>query len=158
MSAVRNDAEPQFRAMTEADLDTVMEIELGSYAQPWSRRIFSDCLRVGYLCVLMEVDREIQGYTVVSAGAGEAHVLNLCVRRCAQGKGLGRRLLHHVLEAARRLKVEVILLEVRPSNTQALALYSSVGFNEIGIRKDYYPSGNGREDAVLMAMHLEPTL
>jgi len=58
------------------------------------------------------------------------------------------------MDKARRLAVETLLLEVRPSNHTAIQLYHSVGFNEIGVRKDYYPAHNGREDALILALHL----
>lgn len=152
MSAIVDRSAPTFRAMCEDDLDAVMEIELLGYAQPWTRGIFHDCLRVGYLCRVLEVDGVIQAYGVMSSGGGEAHVLNLCVRRQAQRQGLGRLMLGQLMEAARRLHVDLMLLEVRPSNRAALALYRSMGFSEVGVRKNYYPDKGGREDALIMAL------
>lgn len=152
MSAVFNRGTPVFRGMREDDLDTVMEIEHLGYAQPWTRGIFSDCLRVGYLCQVLEIDGVVQAYGVMSSGGGEAHVLNLCVRRQSQRQGLGRLMLLQLVEAARRLHVDLVLLEVRPSNRSALALYESVGFSEVGVRRNYYPAKGGREDALIMAL------
>ena len=152
MSAVFDQSMPSFRRMCDEDLDAVMEIEHSGYPQPWTRGIFQDCLRVGYLCQVLEIDGTIHAYGVMSSGGGEAHVLNLCVRRQSQRQGLGRLMLHQLVESARRLHVDLMLLEVRPSNKSALALYRSVGFSEVGVRRNYYPAKDGREDAIIMAL------
>lgn len=152
MSAVLDRAIPTFRAMREEDLDAVMEIEHLGYAQPWTRGIFHDCLRVGYLCQVLEIEGEVHAYGVMSSGGGEAHVLNLCVRRQSQRQGLGRMMLGHLIDAARRLHVDLVLLEVRPSNSSAVGLYLSMGFSEVGLRRNYYPAKGGREDALIMAL------
>ena len=154
MSAVIQAPQLNVRPMQPDDLDTVMIIELKEYEFPWTRQIFFDCLRVGYCCVVGEVDGVFAGYGVMSTGAGEAHVLNICVSHEFQRQGLGRRLLTELLDIAARLKVENIFLEVRPSNVGALTLYEDLGFNQIGLRKNYYPAKHGREDAVILAMNL----
>lgn len=145
---------PFIRPMTMDDLDAVMAIELASYDFPWTRGIFSDCIRVGYFCRVLAVAGSIQGYGVLSHGAQEAHLLNLCVRPEGRGLGYGRLLLRHCLEAAQQLCADTVLLEVRPSNNTAIALYHSMGFNEIGLRRDYYPARNGREHALVFALAL----
>ena len=92
----------------------------------------------------------------VAVGAGEAHVLNVCVSPAAQGRGHGRRLVRRLLDLARWHRAERVFLEVRPSNPRAIALYHDLGFNEIGRRPGYYPAGHGREDALVMAIELLP--
>lgn len=154
MSAVAHPFPPRFRPMREADLDAVMEIEVRAYAHPWTRAILKDCLRVGYNCWLYEREGRVEAYGVMSVAVGEAHILNLTVRPESQGQGLGRKLLQHFLSLALRHNADLVLLEVRPSNTPALALYSKMGFNEIGVRKNYYPGPNGREDALVLALNL----
>ncbi len=144
----------KIRRMTEADVDAVMIIEHHVYPFPWTEGIFRDCLRVGYGCWIIERDAESHGYCVMMVGGGDAHVLNLCVKPESRGQSLGRIMLAHMMDKARRLAVETLLLEVRPSNSTAIELYHSVGFNEIGVRKDYYPAQNGREDALILALHL----
>ena len=92
------------------------------------------------------------GYGISTIGAGESHVLNLCVAPNWQGRGYGRVILQKLIDEATRFKADSLFLEVRPSNPNAIKLYRSVGFNEIGMRKDYYPArNNGREDALDMA-------
>lgn len=157
MSAVPESFEHhRLRPMAYADLDEIMEVELRAYPFPWTEGIFRDCLRVGYGCwVLEDTGREcIDAYGVMSLAAGEAHVLNLCVRPESQGHGLGRALLQGLVDKARQFKVESVFLEVRPSNVPAVKLYRSEGFAEIGLRKDYYPASGGREDAVVLVKRL----
>jgi len=155
MSAVLESPPVYLRPMVEVDLDAIMALETKNYDFPWTRQIFADCLRVGYLCHVCELDDELAGYCIMSTGASEAHVLNLCIAKANRGKGLGRRLLTHMLELARQRQVGTVFLEVRPSNTAALALYDKMGFNQIGTRLDYYPAKVGREDAVILAKSLE---
>lgn len=154
MSAVPEIAPALFRAMTTADIEAVMEIEVRAYEFPWTGSIFRDCLRVGYRCRILEHQGRIEAYAVMSFGAGEAHVLNLCVRPESQGRGLARRMLDHLLEQVRIGGVQTVFLEVRPSNGQALNLYRLAGFCEVGLRRDYYPHTVGREDALVMAKEL----
>lgn len=144
--------------MTMDDLDAVIAIEVASYDFPWTRGIFNDCVRVGYVCRVLMQGGRIQGYGVLSHGSQEAHVLNLCVRPQARGCGYGRLLLRDLLDAAEKLCADTVLLEVRPSNSAAIALYHSMGFNEIGLRKDYYPARQGRENALVFALALGGSL
>lgn len=147
----------RLRHMTEADLSQVMKVELTSYEFPWTKNIFLDCLRAGYCCLVLEDRDEIIGYGVMSMGGGEAHVLNLCVRGASRGRGYARRMLQELMRRARAAHADTLFLEVRPSNTHALALYVTEGFNEVGIRRGYYPAHGGREDALVLARILSPT-
>ena len=140
--------------MENGDIGAVMLVEIDAYPFPWTKGIFADCIRVGYDCWVAELDGHIVGHGVLSAAAGESHILNLAVRRSHQCQGIGKQLLDHLVNRARLLTCDTILLEVRPSNQAALQLYESAGFNEIGSRKAYYPAENGKEDALLLAMQL----
>ncbi len=141
-----------FREMSVADLDAVLRIESRAYAFPWTRGIFSDCITTGHECRVSCLEDQIVGHAVVSTAAGEAHLLNVCIMRERQGQGLGRAFVHHLIDRARLRGAQVMFLEVRPSNRQALALYDSLGFVQIGVRKDYYPGDQGREDALVLAL------
>ena len=154
MSAVIEVSLGRILNMTEADLDEVMAIETEIYEYPWTRGIFLDCMRVGYLCHVLEQDDAIKAYSVLSIGVAEAHVLTLCVRPDSQRQGLGRMMMEHMLELATQAGAETILLEVRPSNVSAIRLYHQLQFNEVGMRPDYYPTAEGREDALIMARSL----
>jgi ribosomal-protein-alanine N-acetyltransferase len=144
----------RYRAMVESDLPSIMGIEIRSYDFPWTEGIFRDCLRVGYYCRVLEHDGEVGAYGIMSLGAGEAHILNLCVKPELRGIGRGRQMLEHLLGYARRHHTALAVLEVRYSNTQALALYEGIGFYKIGVRKDYYPAFGGREDALVLMLKL----
>ena len=80
--------------------------------------------------------------------------MNICVDPDYQKKGLGRYLLRHLVKKSQQTDVDIILLEVRRSNTGAQQLYQSEGFHELGVRKAYYPDADGREDAVILAKYL----
>jgi ribosomal-protein-alanine N-acetyltransferase len=138
-----------------ADLDAVMEIESRAYDFPWTQGIFRDCLRVGYCCWCYEIDGLIQGYGVMSVAAGESHILNISVRPESRRQGIGSKLMKHFLQLARRHDADTVMLEVRPSNKLAIKLYEKLGFNEIGVRRNYYPAHQGREDALLLALSLD---
>ena len=154
MSAVA--AGPSFRRMQVTDLADVMRNERRAYTHPWTQGIFNDCIRSGYDCWLIEMDGRIVGHGVLSVAAGDGHVLNVCVEPNHQGAGLGRLLVIHLLRAAQGLRAARVFLEVRPSNLVAYKLYESLGFNEIGVRRDYYPAFVGREDALVLARELFP--
>lgn len=149
--------ETALRPMTQADLSAVANIEAAAYEFPWSRGIFRSCLDNGHHCWVLECGGAVIGYGVLSVGAGEAHILNVCVTPLQQGRGHGALLLRRLLEMARWHRAERVFLEVRPSNELAHAMYRRAGFNEIGRRPGYYPARRGREDAIVMAMELLPS-
>ena len=138
------------RPMTGTDVASVAALELDSYAFPWSEGIFRDSLRVGYLCSVMELGVVLAGYGVLATGAGEAHLLNLCVREQFRNRGLGSRLLQHLLQQSRDADAHVIFLETRASNQAAARLYEAHRFVQIGVRRGYYQAVGGREDAIVM--------
>ena len=156
MVAILKPGPARFRRMQADDLDRVAGLEAAAYEFPWNRAIFADCLRASYECVVLVLDEDIIGYGVLSTGAGEAHVLNVCVQPSLHGRGHGRRIVQRLLELARWHRSERVYLEVRPSNPRAIALYESMGFNEFGRRPNYYPAKKGREDALVMAMEMLP--
>jgi [ribosomal protein S18]-alanine N-acetyltransferase len=135
------------RAMTYTDLSKIMTIEQASYPFPWSEGVFRDCIRVGYFCRVLESRGELIGYALMSMGAGEAHVLNVCVSMDYREQGVGRYLVNMLIDYARDALVTDLFLEVRPSNPTAIHLYESIGFRRVGLRKGYYQASPGREDA-----------
>lgn len=138
--------------MQMADLDAIMQIETVIFPYPWSRGNFSDSLQSGYSCWVCEIQGKIMGYGVVMMVIDEAHLLNISIAKEFQGKGHGRQLLVHLQMIGRRHGGHTMFLEVRVSNTSAVRLYESAGFNEMAIRRNYYPAKQGREDAILMGM------
>ena len=146
----------RLRPMTEADVAAVVAIERQVYPFPWTEGIFSDCLRVGYHCTVLELDYLLVGYGIVASGAGEAHLLNVCVREEFRNRGFGRTLLAGLLQQAALAGAEVIFLEVRPANTAAIRLYEAMGFHQAGLRAGYYQAAAGREDALVMRRAIAP--
>ena len=146
--------EVMIRAMRVGDVSDVVAIERASYQFPWSEGIFRDCLRVGYVCRVMTVARQLMAYGVMSIGAGEAHILNLCVSEAYRCRGVGKRLLASLIERATAAGMAEAFLEVRPSNTAAIRLYLSVGFEQVGTRRGYYQAPSGREDAAVLKLAL----
>ena len=140
--------------MQEADIDAVLMNERRGYAHPWSQGIFEDCMTNGNCCWVLEVSGCIVGHGILSVGAGEAHLLNICVNPDFQGKGYGRVLVEHLVSQARSQAAISMFLEVRASNQVAYQLYEKLGFNEVGVRENYYPAFVGREDALVLAIEL----
>ncbi|MEZ5505322.1 MAG: ribosomal protein S18-alanine N-acetyltransferase [Gammaproteobacteria bacterium] len=141
--------------MTEALLPAVMDIEARAYPWPWTEGMFRDSLNSGYLCHVLADAGQLLGYTVIYVAVGECHILNICVEPDKHGLGLGRMLLRHALECAVDLGAEQSFLEVRPSNVSAIRLYESMGYLQVGRRRDYYPAGDTREDALVYQLDLQ---
>jgi ribosomal-protein-alanine N-acetyltransferase len=148
------ETEAYFRPLHEDDLDVVAAIDYAAYPFPWTRGNFGDSIASGYSCWVYQHDEFILGYAVMMLAAQEAHLLNVTVAPAWQGQGKGRDFMLHLLEVARNYAAEAMFLEVRPTNTVARRLYHKLGFDYIAVRKDYYPSPNGREDAIIMRKEL----
>lgn len=147
----------QLHPMGIGHLSQVMAIERQSYEFPWSETIFADCLHAGYSAwVLTTAEEEVLAYALLAMGAGEAHVLNVCTAPTHRRLGLARSLLQHLIMISRAADLDRVLLEVRVSNTQGRGLYESLGFRRIGLRPRYYPGRDAREDAVVLALDLQP--
>lgn len=142
------------RAMTVADIDAVVALEVRAYSHPWSRGNFVDSLAVGHLTQVWLQAGGLIGYFVALPGVGELHLLNLTVAPAWQGRGHGRALLAEVLWHAQARRLSTVWLEVRASNERARRLYARRGFEEVGRRRGYYPAHQGREDAVVMRLVL----
>lgn len=143
--------------MHERDLDEVLAIEYRLCAFPWGRGNFADSMSSGYSCWVCRVAGELIGYCVLMLAVDDAHLLNISVAEKWQGQGFGARLLRHVMKLGRELGASTLLLEVRPSNEKALALYRHFGFQQIGVRRGYYPATGGREDALVLTHALSET-
>jgi len=139
------------RPMHRSDLDTVMRLEQELYPFPWTRGNFGDSLTAGYDAWVFESARELIGYAVLMWIPDEVHLLNISVAGPLQGRGYGRAMLAWLCDDARRRGARAMMLEVRPSNVVARALYASMRFVQVGLRKRYYPAqGDAREDALVL--------
>jgi ribosomal-protein-alanine N-acetyltransferase len=142
------------RTMRHDDVAQVADIERRSYEFPWGHGVFRDCLLAGYHCIVIEREDRVVGYSILSIAAGEAHILNLCVDPKFRQLGYGERLLEEILERAASAEVNDVFLEVRPSNSKAIALYNKKGFRQVASRPAYYQAREGREDAAVLAKRL----
>ncbi|QLF92726.1 ribosomal protein S18-alanine N-acetyltransferase [Pseudomonas sp. ABC1] len=142
-----------FRRMTEADLDEVLRVEYAAFSHPWTRGTYRDSLKSYECWVMLEGSQQV-GHGVIDVIIDEAHLLNLTVKPENQGRGLGLRMLEHLMARAHERGAHECFLELRASNHPAYRLYERFGFNEIGRRRDYYPAVDGREDALVMACAL----
>jgi ribosomal-protein-alanine N-acetyltransferase len=168
-----NEAELSFLPMQPVDLDEVLKIESVSHIHPWTKGNFSDSLAAGHwgYCVRPQVDQVVSGsyldpkilwaYCILFPAVDELHLLNITVSPQLRKLGIGRRMMSAIEGVSAQQKIPRIILEVRPTNTAAVTLYQTLGYEQIGVRKNYYPvdSGTGkREDALVMAksIKLEP--
>ncbi|OZI74073.1 tRNA (adenosine(37)-N6)-threonylcarbamoyltransferase complex dimerization subunit type 1 TsaB [Bordetella genomosp. 12] len=143
--------------MTAADLPAVAELEARVQAFPWTQGNFADALAAGYDCCVLRKGSRVVGFCVLMHAPDVSHILVIAVDRDSQRQGLGRRLIAWSAARARAHAVPALLLEVRPSNQNALDFYAGQGFLRVGVRRDYYPAGHGkREDAWVMQKALAP--
>ena len=144
-----------FEPMVAADLPQVLEIERLAFAKPWTAGLFLHELKLSFsrlqLARTANGDRRLLGYVCWWVIGDEVHILNLAVRPDARRGGTGRALVQRVLDDAVASAAGSVSLEVRPENEAALALYRSLGFSQIGRRRNYYGPG---EDAIIMERRL----
>ncbi|MBV1915689.1 MAG: ribosomal protein S18-alanine N-acetyltransferase [Pseudomonadales bacterium] len=138
------------RQMGPDDIDKVSEIERVASEHPWSKSSFQNCFDGGYHCFVGCIDEQIVAFGVLSCAVREGHIQNIAVCPDYQGAGFGRELLSMLLEEAEELGAKTIFLEVSVENSVAFGLYLSYGFREIGQRKDYYKTADGRKNARIM--------
>lgn len=142
------------RSMLETDIDAVLSIEVAVQAYPWTRGNFSDALSHQYVCCVDQDAAGIHCYAILMPVLDEAELLTIGVATQQQRKGYGRAMLLEIMHIAHTKSLQRVYLEVRHSNAAAIALYRSVGFVEIGLRRGYYRTALGSEDALVMACKL----
>lgn len=146
------------RTLFKSDLNQLLEIEKSVNVAPWTEDTFAACFHSGYIGWVIELDKKIIAFIMVSLTVDECHILNLCVVREFQHQGWGHKLLNQALMHARQNGVSIAYLEVRKSNTRAIALYQKLKFQLVGQRKNYYPTQAGQEDALIFALDLQAPL
>lgn len=143
--------------LSESQLDAILDLEKSSHPHPWSRANFVSSLNSSHHCWGLWQEQTLIGHIYLSLAAGEAELLLLVIANNRQGKGLGKLLLNAAIDRLKR-HARQFFLEVRASNQAAIALYESIGFNQIGERRNYYPAGNGQknaENALIYALELD---
>ena len=169
----RDEAELSFLPMQAADLEEVLRIESVSHIHPWTKGNFSDSLTAGHwaYCIRPHLDQAIKGsyldpeilwaYCILFPAVDELHLLNITVSPHLRKLGLGIRIMIAIEGVAAQQNMPRIILEVRPTNDAALALYQKLGYEQIGVRKNYYPVSpqtSSREDALVMAKSIKLAL
>lgn len=135
-------------------LPQIRAIEHQAHTHPWSDQHLND-IEARFACHhLLLKDGEVLGYYYAQNIGGEMTLLNIAIVPQQQGNGYGDLLLKHLIEYGQQSAAESIWLEVRESNHRAINLYTSLEFNEVTRRMDYYPCANGREDAIVMSYTL----
>lgn len=155
MSALPQVQEASFEPMLPPWLDAVVVVEQTAYAHPWSLVNFQDALKSGYQAQVLVADGQVLGYFVAMKGVDEVHLLNITVAPAYQGQGWARVMLDALGVWSRGQGVQWLWLEARVSNVRALQVYTTHGFQRVGLRKKYYPDAFGqREDAIVMSLKL----
>ncbi len=153
-SGEENDVEIfTFEPMLFKDLHEVYYIEQSVFSYHWTYPNFQSSVAVndqGW--VLRNEAGKMLGYFIAMEAVDEMHLLKIAVAEEWQGQGYGRMLMDKAIEIARELDMQSMILEVRPTNEPAVALYKNTGFKTIGVRKGYYV--DTKEDALVMRLDL----
>lgn len=144
------------RNIFRSDLEQLLSIERLVQALPWTEHSFNLCFQAGCFGWVIEIDKKIIGFIIISSRQQECHILNLCIDIPYQHQGFGKKLLEQALSEAEKQGLHLVYLEVRRSNAKAIALYKKEGFQVVGERKGYYPAEEGHEDALVLAKWLTP--
>ena len=145
------DLKVQLLTLSESDLDRVVAVEQTVYSHPWTLGNFKDALKSGYAAFKLEAGEHLIGYLVAMQVIDEVHLLNITVAPAFQRQGWAHALLQFLNLWSLQKEAQCLWLEVRQSNERALKLYKAFGFEQVGLRKDYYPeSRTSRESAVVM--------
>ncbi len=155
LQAELNNEKFSVRALNHQALPEIMRIENAAHIAPWSEAIMRDSLAGKYRALGLYQEACLSAFAITMDVVDECHLLNICVAPERQGKGVGRVLLRELIQQAAQRKCAYIYLEVRVSNESAIGLYHSEGFNEVGVRPNYYPGKTKREDALLMTLDLQ---
>ncbi len=140
--------------LTPADLPQAFQIECASHAFPWTEKTFLSNQGERYHNLKLEHDGVLAAFAITQIVLDEATLFNIAVSPACQRRGLGRTLLESLIEDLMQRDILTLWLEVRSSNQGAIALYDALGFNEVSVRRNYYPTAEGREDAIIMALPL----
>ncbi len=145
--------ETAIRPMQEADIDAVLAIEQASFPLPWKHEHFLQEIASPHgFPMVIEVAGCLCGYVCLTSLFEVAQILDIAVAPGQRGQGLARMLMERAIAVAAEKGAEVLELEVRSTNSPAIALYELLGFERTGVRARYY---EGIDDAILMEKHLQ---
>lgn len=144
------------RTLYKSDLAQLVAIEKAVHVAPWAEETFAICFKHHCKGWVVEVNKQVAAFILISFSPEECHLLNVCVAHAHQHQGFGRMLLEKAMAYAYEEGIGMMYLEVRESNSRAISLYEKAGFQLVGKRKAYYPTVSGREDALILAKILAP--
>ncbi|VEI57108.1 ribosomal-protein-alanine N-acetyltransferase [Pasteurella multocida] len=143
------------QTIKDTDFDRLFEIEQAAHITPWTMGTLKNTHGDRYVNLKLLQDDNIVAFAICQTVLDEATLFNIAVEPSQQGKGLGKMLLLDLIEKLKARGIMTLWLEVRESNHIAKTLYEQLGFNEVDIRKNYYPTkDNKRENAIVMALYL----
>jgi len=134
--------------MSLIDLDYVYELEFNTYDFPWTINIIKDCIINKYDCYVAK-NYTVIGYAISKITSIDSHILNLTVDKKYRNMGIASSFIEMIISKAKMHNSNSIFLETRTSNLAAKKLYEKYGFKSIDIRKNYYKTSDGREDAII---------
>ena len=137
---------------SEHHLDDVMDIEIHANRTPWSKQTFDKILEQRSLSFVIILNSQIIGFCIANKVLDECHLQNISVLETMRRQGVGNFMLDILKKRMSLSGITTVLLEVRKSNKIAQDFYRRNGFQELSIRKDYYQTKNGREDAIIMIL------
>ncbi|WP_343554757.1 ribosomal protein S18-alanine N-acetyltransferase [Pantoea sp.] len=140
--------------ITPEDLPQLLAIERRAHAFPWSEQTFASNQGERFVNYRLTVDGKLAGFTITQVVLDEASLFNIAIDPDFQRRGYARQLLQHLIAELEQREVLTLWLEVRASNTPAIALYEQLDFHQVSVRPNYYPTASGREDAIIMALTL----
>ncbi|MCF2946899.1 ribosomal protein S18-alanine N-acetyltransferase [Paraglaciecola aquimarina] len=144
----------EFIPLTSENSAIGFELHNLGQPNPWSRKIFDDCLSQPYFAFYLGSTSQYLGYFIAMQVVDELTIMDIGVRKVERGRGYGRLLINYIVDYCEKNNIQQVWLEVRQSNTAAINLYESVGFNVIETRHDYYVGANGKEDALIMCLQV----
>ncbi|KZN46337.1 ribosomal protein S18-alanine N-acetyltransferase [Pseudoalteromonas luteoviolacea] len=143
---------PSNDMLSQHAISDIMTVEVASHPHPWSEKTLASCIGGRYFNAALTYDGELIGYYIAERAGPDYTLMNICVHPQKQGQGLAKLLMQSLIARCVEEQAENLFLEVRASNTPAIALYAKVGLAVMGKRKNYYSTADGKEDAILMGL------
>ena len=148
-----------FKKFRQNEIETIASIESGSSEFPWAKNQLSKSIsNPNNLCYAVSVKSQIVGYVIAMPATDSADILNITIHKDFKRKGYASSLLDYLTKELIKKDIKTIFLEVRRGNFAAISLYSSLDFEEISVRKNYYTKNSNqlstREDGIMMCLEL----
>ncbi|KZN65606.1 ribosomal protein S18-alanine N-acetyltransferase [Pseudoalteromonas luteoviolacea] len=143
---------PSNDMLSQHTMSDIMAVEVASHPHPWSEKTLASCIGGRYFNAALTHNDQLIGYYIAERAGPDYTLMNICVHPQNQGQGFAKLLMQSLISRCVTEQAENLFLEVRASNTRAIALYEKAGLAVMGRRKNYYPTADGKEDAILMGL------